>query len=92
MSVICGSLKKFIRRDITSTIDATTATGQTNIELASISSFNVGVNANEVEVGVGLRSSEDTTRNKLFKLEKLIGSIMQRLDNLSQRVEKCERK
>ena len=87
--VIYGYLKKIIRKNSTPISDVSTGT-HCNIELVSVSSLASHVCATDVEEGTDTRSFKDTTTNKLYKMEVLMATVIEKLEDISQRKDNAE--
>ena len=90
--VIYGYLDKVTRKHSTSKSDVSTVTGQNNIELASVYSTNGNVSANDVAESTSTSSLNEATTNKLCKVEELMGTIIEKLEDILQKSDQAERK
>ena len=64
--------------------------GQNNIQLVSVSPPDGNVRANDVEEGTDASLFKEVTTNRLYKLEELMGTVIQRLDKIAHTMNKAE--
>ena len=91
--MIYGYLNKVIRRHTASKSNVAIVKGQKHVESASFYSTDGSVNVNDVEESIYTTSSLIKAHtDKLCKLEELIDNIVEKLDDISQRMDQAERK
>jgi len=92
ISVIYAYLKKAIRKESASILDVSTVTGQCHTGMVSVASLGSDVRASDVDEGTDGSSFKEASTNKLYKVEDLLGTVMEKLDAILQRIDNVEKK
>ena len=90
--VVFGNLKKVIKKHSASISDGPTATEQHNIKLVLVPTTDADVSSNDLEEGTDTSSFGEVNTNKLYKIEEILGTMMEKLDDISQRMGNAEKK
>ena len=85
--VIYGFLKKRIIKHNTSVSDVSQVKEQNNIELTSTTSPDNGVDVNHGEEDTNITFSQKITMSRLDKLEGSVGRLVEKIDEISQKLQ-----
>ena len=83
-------MKKFIRIYNISVSDVSTVTGLNNIELSPDTSH-VDSGANDDDKCTDGSSFKEDIRNRVYKLEELMDTVIKRLDSIAHRMDRADK-
>ena len=85
--VIYRFLRKLVINRNMSILNVSTVPVQNNIELTSVSSLDAGGDINHGEEATNISSFKEVTTNRLDKLEESVGKLIQKIDEISQKLQ-----